>query len=142
MKEVKYGKGFTLIEVLIVLVIISSLLAFSVIGTQRFRSSLEYAGSVNQALSDIKLTQQLAASSSQTCRIDFNPGKNAYTISKGNTIYRTVKVSDKIRFSGKSYFEFVPSGYTDVGGSGTLMLGGISSTRKIIVSSRGRIRVE
>jgi prepilin-type N-terminal cleavage/methylation domain-containing protein len=134
--------GFTLIEVLIVLVIISFIFAFSVIGTQKFRNSLEYAGSVNQILSDIKLTRQLAASSSQTCRIDFNPGKNTYTISKGNTSYRTVKVSDNVRLSGKSYFDFVPSGYTDVGGSGTLMLGGIPRARKIIVSSRGRIRVE
>jgi prepilin-type N-terminal cleavage/methylation domain-containing protein len=134
--------GFTLIEILVVLVIISSILAFSVIGTQKFRSSLEYGSSVNQILSDIKLTRQLAASSSQTCRIDFNSGKNTYTISKGNTIYRTARVSDRIRLSGKSYFDFIPSGYTDIGGSGTLFIGGAPVTRKIIVSQRGRIRIE
>lgn len=134
--------GFTLIEVLVVLVLIGSILAFSVIGTQKFRSSLEYGNSVNQILSDIKLTQQLAVSSYQSCRIDFNSGENTYTISKGDAIYRTAKVSDKVRFSGKSYFDFVPSGHTDVGGSGTLLIGGATVARKIIVSSRGRIRIE
>jgi prepilin-type N-terminal cleavage/methylation domain-containing protein len=136
------SKAFTLIEVLIVLVIISSVLAFSVIGTQKFRNSLEYSSSVNQILSDIKLTQQLAVSSAMKCRIDFNFGKNTYTILKENTIYRAARVNDKIRLSGKSYFAFDRFGQTSVGESGTLSIGGAPVARKIIVSQRGRIRVE
>jgi prepilin-type N-terminal cleavage/methylation domain-containing protein len=134
--------GFTLVEVLIVIVIIGSVLAFSVIGTRKFRDSLEYGGSVNQILSDIKLTRQLADASSQTCRIEFKAGGNVYTISKGGRLFRTITAGGGIRFGGKSFFSFVPAGYTDIGGSGTLLVGGVPKARKIIVSSRGRIRIE
>jgi len=134
--------GFTLIELLIVLVIVGSLFAFSMTGITRFMNSLEYSNSVNQVLSDIKLTQQLADTSSRSCRIDFKAGKNVYTITRGGKPYRTGTVSGKIQFNGKSYFSFVPAGYTDIGGSGTLLIGGSPKVKKIIVSSKGRIRVE
>lgn len=135
-------KGFTLIEILIVLVIVSSLLAVSVAGIRRFTSSLEYSNSVNQVVSDVKLTQQLAGASSQTCRIEFKAGKNIYTIMKGASLFRSAAAGNKIQFYGKSYFSFVPSGHTEVGGSGTVFLNGPVKVKKIVVSSRGRIRVE
>lgn len=138
----KRSTAFTLVEVVVVLAIISALLSFSVIGGMRFRSSVECKYSLNQVLSDIKLTQQLADTSCQICRIEFSAGKNAYRIIKGEYLYRSRKVSEKAQFYGKSFFSFVPSGYTDVGGSGTLFIGGFPKVKKIIVSSRGRIRVE
>lgn len=138
----KGSGGFTLIEVLVILFIISSLLAFSLIGTGRFRNALEFNNSVHQVLSDIKLTQQLAESSYKTCRIEFAAGKNTYTIIKGGDLFRSYAAGSSIRFSGKSYFSFAPSGCTDVGGSGTLSIKGESTTRNIIVSSKGRIRIE
>ncbi|MFH1709558.1 MAG: type II secretion system protein [bacterium] len=138
----KRSSGFTLIEVLITLVIVSSIIAFLVTGGMRFRNSLEYNFSVNQVLSDIKLTQQLAGTSSQICKIEFKPGTNHYTITKGSQLYRSGTAGGKIRFYGKSYFSFVPTGYTVVGGSGTLLIEGAPKAKKIIVSSKGRIRVE
>jgi prepilin-type N-terminal cleavage/methylation domain-containing protein len=138
----KKSCAFTLIEVLIVLAIIGSMLAFSVVGIAKFRNSLEYANSVNQVLSDIKLTQQLADMSCKTCKIEFKAGKNAYIITEGAQLYRSCIASGKIQFYGKSYFSFVPSGYTEVGGSGTLFLGGSTKVKKIVVSSKGRIRIE
>jgi prepilin-type N-terminal cleavage/methylation domain-containing protein len=134
--------GFTLIELLIVLSLVGCLIAFSIFGTAGFRNSLEYSNSVNQILSDIKLTQQLANTSSQTCRIDFDPASNAYSISKAGKLYRKATAGKNVRFSGKSYFEFLASGSTGVGGSGTLVIGGSSRPKKVIVSQRGRIRVE
>ena len=134
--------AFTLIEMVVVLVIVSLLLAFSVIGGIRFKNAIEFSYSINQVVSDIKVAQQLADTSLQLCKIEFKSGKNMYTITKGGNIYKTGSVSSKVQFYGKSYFSFVPSGYTEVGGSGTLFIGGASKVRKIIVSSRGRIRVE
>jgi prepilin-type N-terminal cleavage/methylation domain-containing protein len=135
-------KGFTLIEVLIVLVILSFLMAMSVVSFKRFTTSLEYSSSVNQVLSDVKLTQQIACTSSQTCRIEFKAGKNEYSIMKGTCLYRSVTAGKSTRFYGKSYISFAPSGNTDVGGSGTVVLGMQPTAKKIVVSSRGRIRVE
>ncbi len=134
--------SFTLIELLIVIAIAGILIAFSISGTSRFRNSLEYGNSVNQILSDIKLTQQLAITSSQTCRINFTPSLSSYSISKAGKLYRSAIAGKNIQFSGKSYFEFLSSGDTDVGGSGTLTIGGSSNPKKIVVSQRGRIRVE
>jgi len=138
----KKSSAFTLVEVLIVLAIIGSVLAFSVVGIAKFRNSLEYTNSVNQVLSDIKFTQQLADTSSRTCRIEFKAGENVYSIIQGAQLYRSCAVSGKIQFYGKTYFSFVSSGYTEVGGSGTLFLGGSTKIKKIVVSSRGRIRIE
>ena len=138
----KRSSSFTLIELLVVLAVISSLLAISITGISRFKSSLEYRSSVDQVLSDVRLAQQLADSTSDVCRIDFKAGKNVYSVSQNGSIVRNGRVSNGVQFYGKSYFSFVPSGYTDVGGSGTLFLGGSASVKKIIVSSRGRIRVE
>jgi len=138
----KGSKGFSLIEAIVILLIINALIAFFVIGGIRFRSALEYSYSIHQIVSDIKLTQQLADTSIQLCRIDFKTGGNRYTITKGGNIFKSGIVGGKVQFQGKDHFSFVQSGYTDVGGSGTLILGGAPVSRKIIVSSRGRIRVE
>lgn len=138
----KRSSAFTLIEVIVVLVVVSLLLFFSVTGGMRFKNALEFKYSINQVISDIKVTQQLADTSLQLCKIEFKSGKNSYAITKGGSIYKTGSVSSKVQFYGKSYFSFVPSGYTEVGGSGTLFIGGASRVKKVIVSSRGRIRIE
>lgn len=136
------SKAFTLVEVLITLLIISTLLAFVVTGGARYFSALEYDLSVKQVFADVKITRQLAETSSQTCRIEFDAGKNTYNIKKGGTLYNSCSVNSGVKFSGKSYFAFAPSGNTEVGGSGTLLIGGTPNSRKIVVSSRGRIRIE
>ena len=138
----KKAKGFTLVEMVIVIVIVSAVIIISLAGAVRLKMSLEYRCSVKQVVADIKLTQQLADTSLQLCRIDFRPGKNAYTITKGGNMFKSASAGKNIQFYGKSYFSFVQSGYTDLGGSGTLFLGGSPKVKKIIVSSRGRIRVE
>lgn len=138
----KKQAGFTLIELLVVLAVIGSLLAISYVCVFRFKDSLEYSRSIGQIVSDIKLTQQLADTSYQVCMIEFTAGKNTYRIMKGGDLYRSRSISRRSQFSGKSYFSFVPSGYTDVGGSGTLFVNGTIKSKKIVVSSRGRIRVE
>jgi prepilin-type N-terminal cleavage/methylation domain-containing protein len=135
-------KGFTLIEVLVVLVIAGLLLSASITGIKKFANSLESNNAVNQVMSDIKLTQQLAVTSSQTCKIEFKAGKNNYSIMKGSSLIRSVTAGNNTQFYGKSFFSFAPSGNTDVGGSGTLYLGSSAKAKKIVVSSRGRIRIE
>jgi hypothetical protein len=127
---------------MVILCIAGILITASVMGLGRMKSSLEYVYSINQITSDIKLTQQLADASMQLCSIDFKAGGSSYTITKGGILIRTCHVGSAIKFGGKDHFSFVQSRYTDVGGSGTLLVESPAKVKKIIVSSRGRIRVE
>lgn len=111
----KRSSGFTLVEMIVILIIVGSILGLSIIGGIRLIRSLEYSFSVRQIISDIKLTQKLADTSCQICRIEFKQGKNTYDIYRNGYIYRACSVSPKVQFYGKSYFSFVQSGYTDVG---------------------------
>lgn len=138
----KRYKGFTLIEVLVVLVIVSLLTSASIMGFKVFRNTIEFRDTVDQVLTDIKYTQQCAETSSRSCRIEFRPGENIYYVTKGSKMLRAGTVDKEIGFTGKEYFSFVPSGCTEVGGNGTLFVSGLGKTKKIIVSSMGRIRVE
>ena len=134
--------GFTLIELLIVLLIIGSLMAISVTGVSRMRTVLIYKNSLDQVVSDIRYTQQITDASKEKCMIKFGQGSNDYSVYKNNSLIKRSNIAPGLRFYGKSYFSFAPNGYTDVGGSGTLFIGGPARIRKIIVSSRGRIRIE
>jgi prepilin-type N-terminal cleavage/methylation domain-containing protein len=140
--SVEASRGFTLVEMLIVLVVVGLLFCVSITSVSGFRSSLEFRSAVDQVLSDIKFTQQTADSTHTSCRINFTAGKSDYSIvQSGNTI-KSAKVGPKVTFYGKSYFSFAPSGNTDVGGSGTLAIRSGSKAKKIIVSSMGRVRAE
>jgi len=138
----KSPKSFTLVELIFILVIISSIMAVSLNGLIKYKNTIEYSNSVAQVISDVKLTQQMADASHDICRIEFKAGRNEYRILKNSKVIKQLKTGQKIQFCGKSYFSFVTSGYTEVGGSGTLFLGGSPKVSKIVVSSKGRIRIE
>jgi hypothetical protein len=124
------------------LAIIGLLMAVTSIGLTRYSTSLTYIYTVDKVMNDIRYTQQLAMNSYGATRIEFNAGKNQYKIIKGPWTIKEESISNKFRFTGKSYFSFISKGYADIGGSGTLMIEGIRNPKKIIVSSRGRIRLE
>jgi len=138
----KTTAAFTLIELLIVLSIVSAITAISVFGAINIKRSVEFKFSVDQVLSDVKFAQQTASTTMQKCIIKFSANGNEYSIFKDGTLIKRSAVNKDLGFSGKEYFCFTASGAADIGGSGTLIIQGLSRTKKIIVSSRGRVRIE
>ena len=97
---------------------------------------------VDQVVSDVKLAQQDALTTHSLTGVEFEIGGRTYMLINGGKIARLSSVGGSLKFEGKDHFSFASSGYTDVGGSGTLVINGRSGQKKLIVSSRGRIRVE
>jgi prepilin-type N-terminal cleavage/methylation domain-containing protein len=138
----KTSKAFSLIELLIVLAVVGILAAIIFTGISNFSSNLQLNFAVDQVTADVKYAQQLARTSHETCEIRFKAGEPRYSITKSGAAVRTSTLSSSLKFFGKTYFAFAPSGDTEVGGSGTLVVIGRYRGKKVIVSSRGRIRIE
>ena len=138
-------KGFSIIEILIVIGIISLLSGLSYFGFTSIRSSLDVSYAAKQVFSDVRLTQDLAKTVHYPHQIIFFRGSNHYQIInlEDDEIIKEEQVSNTVRFDGKEMFIFSSSGNPVVGGSGTLIISNIKrKIKKVIVSSNGRVRVE
>lgn len=120
-------KGFSLVELLVVIGVFSLLLSFSIPGLVRFRSGIYLDLSARGAASKIRRTQAFSISRSEnlTCPVlpeALAPGIHASTIKQ---------------------FKFSSSGFPLVGGSGTQILEDKDKNiRQVVLSSAGRTRIE
>lgn len=75
----KYSKGFTIIELVMVIVIVGILAALAV---PRFESfyAIKLNGAVKKVVSDIRYVQQLAISRHETYKIIFDTGLDKYEV--------------------------------------------------------------
>ena len=120
-------KGFTLIEVLIVLSILAISFALAYPALSRFSARLTLQAAARTLASDFRALQAAAVSKHRT--LNFQPEKA--TLPGGIKVVAT------------SLIGFSPSGFTPPGGSGTWTLKNrLGDQKKIIVSSMGRVRVE
>ena len=120
-------KGFTLIEIMIVIGILGAVLALSAPVTSRFSGVLFLNAAAKALASDLRGLQHQAILRHQTRR--FVPAE--FDLPPG------------IRFMSAAGITFSPSGNPPPGGSGSLILqNSLGSTRKVVVSSAGRVRVE
>ncbi|MFC1560233.1 Tfp pilus assembly protein FimT/FimU [Candidatus Margulisiibacteriota bacterium] len=138
-------KGFTLIEMLVIVLIIGALSGLAYFGFTSIRGSLDVNYSAKQIVLDMRLTQDLAKTLRYPHQIEFPKGSNEYRVIdlEDDRIVKQVRLGSAIRFSGKEIFIFSSSGNPVVGGSGTLVISNSKGrSREVIVSSIGRIRVE
>jgi prepilin-type N-terminal cleavage/methylation domain-containing protein len=136
------SKGFSFIEILIVLVVLGTLSYFAVGGFRSFYSAVQFDMSLDQVVVDIKFTQALADTSHRPCSIVFAQGANEYSVTKDGVVIKTSYVAPQIKFEGKSYFAFVDEGETDFSGSGTIVMKSTTRTATVVLSKDGRLRVE
>ena len=120
-------KGFTLVEIIVIISILSVLFSLTLPLSRRFSSSLYLHTSARALASELRQLQSRSVLRYQSS--SFDPAK--FMLPPG------------IKFKTTCDIGFSPSGFPPPGKSGTLTLqdpGG--RTRKVIVSSAGRIRLE
>lgn len=77
------NSGFTLIEIVMVVVIISILMAASIPGFQAF-NTVKLNGAVKKMVSDIRYVQQLSVSTHDTYRLAFDTSADTYSVIRAN----------------------------------------------------------
>ena len=87
-------RGFTFLEVIIVLAIISVLCSLAFISIQDFAGSVRLRSIVETIAVDIRLARITAWSSGESCYLSFDPITNSYTMNGS----RYVRIPDGIRF--------------------------------------------
>ena len=115
--------------------IISILALFSYISYSSYLSSNKLTAAANQAASELRLIQNQAKTENKTYQIVFFA--DSYQVNNSEKVKLPPNVA-----TNQKIFKFAASGFPLPGYSGTLVLKCNGKTRRIIVSSVGRIRVE
>jgi len=120
-------RGFTLVELLIVIGICGLLLTLSFPAWLNFKSSLYLEASARSVASEMRKTQSLAWSG------------------KANLIWEVSQLSLPMEISAQAVksFKFSNTGFPLPGGTGTQVIENkFGNRRKIVLSSVGRVRIE
>jgi prepilin-type N-terminal cleavage/methylation domain-containing protein len=123
-----YGKkGFSLIEIIVVLGMLGVLFALSLPISSRFSSVLYLNASAKALASELRNVQNQSILQHKTLSLDL----------------ANLNLPPGIHLANNRDITFSPSGFPPPGKSGTLVLqNSLGRTKKVIVSSVGRVRIE
>ena len=167
--KTRKNKGFSLIELIIVMAIMGIMAAIAAPNFIRYRDNANLREAARDISSDLQLYKQRAIAENVRYRITFNSGANNYDVQKesalgtsafgvppplGNTVVDVVtdkeigsgniiETSSAANFGGNAYVTFLPRGIIeDSQGSLTLRHKTRLSEAKINVTKMGKINVE
>jgi prepilin-type N-terminal cleavage/methylation domain-containing protein len=128
------SRGFTLIELIMVVVLIS-ILAVSVVPKFLDTSGFSLIGAASMAAGDIRYTQELAMGTHASKSIVFTSGNTYYTVGS-----QTVNLPSKVSISSGATFTFNSLGEPTAGGGSSVTLSAGAETKTITVDSyTGRV---
>ena len=104
-KFLKYNNGFTLIEILVVISIISIITGIFFGGLRVLQPAMRLDGVVRDLATDLHYVQQQAVSEQFNYGISFLIGTNEYQILKYITSTTTQEISKKSLAQGVSFYE-------------------------------------
>ena len=154
-------RGFSLLELLVVLTILGIVGSLTVFQLRPLFSQVRFNAGVRKVVSDLQLVRMKAVAQNQRFRVTFRPDSHDYIIEKrtGRTWtrqvlhrYGTVAAPEAAislpkgihitAVNSRGNVVFVPRGHIDAGM--TLILSSVSEeyTRRIIFSLAGRVRIE
>jgi len=150
-KFFKYNKGFTLIEIFVVILIISIITGIFFGGLRELQPAMRLDGVVRDLATDLHYIQQQAVSEQFNYGISFLIDTNEYQILKYITSTTTQEISKKSLAQGVSYYgikDFTDNSvifnpYGSVTEAGSVSLVNIKQEIKIInIRPSGFIKIE
>jgi prepilin-type N-terminal cleavage/methylation domain-containing protein len=123
------SRGFTLVELIMVVVLIS-ILAVSVVPKFLDTSAFSLAGGAAMAAADIRYTQELAMGTHSSKTIVFTTTNTYYTVDS-----RNVNLPSNVSISTGATFTFNSLGEPTTGGGSSVTLGAGAETKTITVES-------
>lgn len=148
-RGVENQNGFTLVELIIVISIMSLILGLAVVSVDRTMATIRLHNTANVLKSNLRLMQTQALSEGQYYEMRFDITLNQYRIFRGSNWVKTVKFEPGVNYlyartSGGvtfSYLRYYPSGSPSSGAT-IAIEGKYAYKRYIIINPAiGRVRV-
>jgi len=143
--------GYTLLELLLVLAIMSIFLAAAAPSMHGFLSSSKLEGKASRVAADMRLVRQSAISSGQDCRLVFHLEENCYILQlpEGKELVeipegvslKSTNFPEKQKKNGIYHLGFTPTGAPSRGGRLKLQNREGEEKYVIVTVATGRVRV-
>jgi prepilin-type N-terminal cleavage/methylation domain-containing protein len=146
------SKGFSLVELIIVIAIIAIVAGIAIPGFKQYTKSSNFRTAVNDIAADIQKAKSLAVSQSfSSYRLTFDTGANSYSLIRTDTnvtVWPPKKPSDfepgieltSANFSGSPFIVFHSRGTTTIGN--IKLKNDAGKTAKITINITGRTYVQ
>ena len=146
-------RGFTLVELMIVIAVIAIISAIAAPNFTTYMAQRRLSGAARMVMSDLMAARQKAVSMNQKVKVSFvsnhsyeiwNDANNNGTVAdnEGEDVVRDIHPDyyDVTLSSGTSP-EFMPNGTVVAATNGTVTLSNATESKQVITSSAGRVRI-
>lgn len=146
------NKGFTLIEIMIVIVIMGIMAAIATPNLMSYMSRLRLNGAARQVMTDLMLARGKAVSENKRVGVVFT-SNHQYTIFSDNnqnsaidtgelTVSKNIQAEfADVTLSSNTSPIFLPNGSVLSATNGTVTLSNTSGSKQVTTSSAGRVRI-
>lgn len=140
--------GFTLLEIIIVLAIISIITIISVTVFKTAQPNLNLRAATREVASDLRYAQQLAVTEQIIYSVNFNKTQGSYTITKaGGQVIKNVQINSQISINSISGLtddttaSFTPTGAVTLSGTVTL-INSAGASSSIEIKPSGYVKIQ
>ncbi len=112
-KYFKYARGFTLIEIMVVVSLLGIIAGLTIPSFAQYLQRQKVVGATNELMADIQYARSLAIARRQTYQIDFELNQYDIIIPGPNTVIRSKTAPSGVQFNADADPNFYPWGLSD-----------------------------